>query len=95
MAIGYRVSVGGINSQAGGLASRWQQVAADLLTFSTIAGALSHADLVTLGFSSADATAMVTLITQMGDFANVYYGNQAQSPAFNYDTAFLPVRGTA
>ncbi len=94
MAIGNQPTVAGINSRAGALTVRWQRLAADLLDFSTgPAGALNAAALQALGFTSADATAMAAVIGQMGNFAGVYYGTLAQTAAFSYDTAFLPVRG--
>jgi len=94
MAIGNQPTVGGINGRAGNLAVRWQKLAADLLDFATgPASTLSVADLQALGFTFADATAMAAAIVSMGNFANVYYGNLAQTVTFNYDTAFLPLRG--
>lgn len=93
MAIGYQPGVASINSQAALLAIRWQKLAADMLQFATIAGALSHSDLVTLGFTSGDATSIAAIITDMGNYAGVYYGTRAE-PGFNYYGVFRTVRGT-
>ena len=94
MAIGNQPTVGGINDRAGHLTVRWHELAEDMLDFATgPASTLSVADLQALGFTFADATAMAAAIVSMGTFAGVYFGTGAQTVAFNYDTAFLPLRG--
>ena len=95
MAIGFQVSVGGINNQAGALAVRWHELMADMLAFTNATGGLSAANLQALGFSVPDSTAMVTIISNMQNYTAEYYGILNVLGAFNYDTAFLPVRGTA
>jgi hypothetical protein len=91
--IGVQVTVPGINGQAGQLAGRWQQLAGELQQFAATVGALSHSDLVALGFTSGDATLMAAFVSNLAAFAGVYYGTATQSPAFNYDANFLLVRG--
>jgi len=94
MAIGNQPTVGGINGRAGNLTVRWQKLAADMLDFATgPASTLNAAALQALGFSVPDSATMVAVIVDMGNFAGVYYGTLAQTVAFNYDAAFLPVRG--
>jgi hypothetical protein len=94
MAIGVPVSAASINGQAGVLAARWKQLAADLLEFATVTGALALADLEALGFTSGDAASIANIATQMGTVAGVYYGTTAQAVPVNYDSSFLQVRGT-
>jgi len=94
MAIGYPVSVGGINNDAAMLAIRWQQVVSDMVQFTNATSGLNVAALQALGFTFTDATNMADVITRMVNFAAVYYGTVTPT-LFNFDADFLKVRGTS
>lgn len=94
MAIGYQTTQSGIDSTAGQLAVAWKQIAYEILQFTAPVLALAHADLVALGFTDADATAISAAVTNMSVIAGLYYGTTA-ALALNYSTAFAPLRGAA
>ena len=95
MAIGLRVTVDGINNQAGSLAERWHKLLDDMKQFTDATSGLSAANLQALGFSAPDSTAMVAIISNMKFYVAEYYGVLNTLGAVNYDAAFLPVRGVS
>ena len=91
MAIGYPVDQSGINARAGALAVRANQLALVTTTWAADVAAIGNAGLVTLGFASGDATAMLTAGAQMILLADVYAAQA--STIFNFDAALAPLRG--
>lgn len=92
MAIGYPLNVNTINNGAGDLATRIRDWAIDAEKFWKPITALGTDDatriaaLVALGFSQADATAMHHTVDILNTLAQIYYGNAAQTPAYNFDS---------
>jgi hypothetical protein len=65
-----------------------------MVQFTNATSGLNVAALQALGFTFADATNMVDIITRMVNLAAVYYGT-AVPTLFNFDADFLQVRGTS
>ena len=89
MAIGYQITQNGINGRAATLAVRLRDLAADTANFYAAVHPLS---LTTVGFTSADATAMTNAIGEMLTLHDYYNGTTIVG-AFNFDTYLAVLRG--
>lgn len=93
MAIGNQPNVQQINAQAAQLASTWRSTAQQTLAFQAYVVALGQAGLVTLGFTSGDATSMLTMANYMATMAQVFQGAATQASLFNFQNALVAVTG--
>lgn len=93
MAIGNQPNVAQLNSQAAQIASTWRSTAQQTLALQAYVTGLGQAGLVTLGFSSADATAFITVVNQMSTMAGLFQGTATQATTFNFQNALVALTG--
>ncbi len=78
-------TVASLNGQLGNAAITLRNACAQVIAVAGGANGIGNAGLVTLGFSSGDATQFITAANHMLTVAQVYYGLAAQASAFNFD----------
>jgi hypothetical protein len=100
MAIGNTVTVASLNAQAAQLAMVWRNNSAATLTLQAYTTAQGSSGLVTLGFTSGDATSLIALVNNMGTLAGVYNGTVQQggtggtgASLFNFGNALTALTG--
>jgi hypothetical protein len=100
MAIGNIPTVASLNSQAAQLAMTLRNNAAAILTLQAYTTAQGQAGLVTLGFSSGDATSFIALVNNMATLAQIYNGTVQQGGSggtgaslFNFGNALAALTG--
>lgn len=87
MSVGQQPSSNDINMQLTALAIQMRKVmqsAADLSTYVNGQGN-GQATLQALGYSAADATSALSMISYLNTVASVYFGTAAQATAFNFN----------
>lgn len=87
MAIGNQASVAGINSQLTSYAVQLRNLCDQIKIFNEFIGTLGAAGLETLGFASADATAVVNTAAIMNTVSALYYGTATQATDYDFDNA--------
>lgn len=100
MAIGYESTLGvqNLNSMLGTNATGLRNIAADIEKLWSAIDSLGSdeaaqiAALQSLGFSAEDAASYWAAANQLHAVAGVYYGQQAQPSAFDFDDALAAVR---
>jgi hypothetical protein len=93
MAIGNVLNMQQINSMAGQIADTFQSNAEQALEFQAYIVGLGTAGLEALGFASADATTMITMVDYMATLAQVYQGTATQATEFNFANALVALTG--
>lgn len=87
------VSVSQLNTEIGEIAAQWRAVADRSQAFFGSINKLGVAGLETVGFAPADATDYFNTANGMDTLALIYFGQAAQTPAFNFDDDFAEARG--
>lgn len=93
MAIGNIPNMQQVNSQAAQLAGSWRTVAEQTIAFAAYIASLGSAGLQALGFTSGDATAMITMSNYMLTMAQVFQGTATQASDFNFQNALVALTG--
>ena len=100
MAIGSVATQAQLNAQLANVATGLRTTAAQILLLWSYANNLGQAGLVTLGFTSADATAFITAVDNLATVAQVYQGTVQQggtggtgASLFNFQNALAAVTG--
>lgn len=93
MAIGNIPTVAQLNSQGAAIAQAFRASAAQALSYQAYVVGLGQAGLVTLGFASADATALIAAADYMATLAQVYQGTATQATDFNFSNALVTLTG--
>jgi hypothetical protein len=95
MAIGNAPSVAQLNSQAAQVALQLRSACQQALALQAYVVSLGQAGLVSLGFTSADATAMLNQCSYMATVAGVFTGTATQGSMFNFQNALVALTGPA
>ena len=74
MSVGLSVSQGEIDSRAGDIARRFQQVFEDVVTMQTYLEATPTADLVALGYSDQDVAVLKTAFADLTQLGTIWAG---------------------
>jgi hypothetical protein len=82
-----------LNSQAAQLAGQWRSIAEQTTYFQAYINSLGTAGLQALGFTSGDATTMVTMSNYMLTLAQVFQGTATQGSEFNFQNALVALTG--
>ena len=100
MAIGNQPNVQQLNSQAAQLAGTWRTTAQQTLALQAYVTGLGQAGLVTLGFASGDATALIAAVNNMATMAQIFQGTVQQGGSggtgaslFNFQNALVALTG--
>lgn len=100
MAIGNQPNMQQLNSQAAQLAGTWRSCAEQTIALQAYVVGLGQAGLVALGFASADATALLTAVSQMNTMALIFQGQVQQggtggtgASLFNFQNALVALTG--
>lgn len=93
MAIGNQPNVAQLNAQAAQIASTWRSTAQQTLALQAYVVGLGQAGLVSLGFASADATALTNAVNQMATMAGLFQGTATQATTFNFQNAMVVLTG--
>jgi hypothetical protein len=100
MAIGNQPNVAQVNSQAAQIAVQFRSSAQAALQFQAYVVALGSTGLVALGFTSADAAALLAVANNMATLAQIYQGTVQQggtggtgASLFNFQNALVAVTG--
>jgi hypothetical protein len=95
MAIGVQPTLSGLNQQAGQVILNARNALQAILYFDLYLQSLGQAQLVTLGYSSDDATALLTMFTNLASVANMCNGAPYAGPALPFDflTSTAPAWG--
>lgn len=100
MAIGNQPNVQQLNSQAAQLAGTWRSTADQTAALQAYVVSLGHAGLMTLGFTDADATALLNAVSLMNTMALIFQGTVQQggtggtgASLFNFQNALVVLTG--
>lgn len=93
MAIGNIPNQAQVNSQAAQLAGQWRSCAQQSQYFEAYISSLGTSGLQALGFTSGDATSMVTMANYMLTLAQVFAGTATQGSEFNFQNALVALTG--
>lgn len=100
MAIGNQPNLQQLNSQAAQLAGTWRSTAEQTIALQAYVVGLGQSGLVALGFSSADATALLNAVSLMNTLALIFQGSVQQggtggtgASLFNFQNALVVLTG--
>lgn len=93
MAIGAPINPGIMNDQVGQIAVNLRNACQSIVNMQNTLVAVGQPALVAAGFTSTDATNLMTAVNQLNTIAQVYYGTATQATMFNFNNVGAPLTG--
>lgn len=87
MAVGNQPQLSAVNAALGNYATNLRDLCRSIANFAEWANSEGQAGLVAIGFSSADATTFLNMVSYMNTISGVYFGTATQGTQFNFDNA--------
>jgi hypothetical protein len=93
MAVGFQITKPDLDTNIGSISRSVNQWAENITRYKATVDGLSEQDLEKLGYTPDDVALLKSAVNDLGHLARIYYGQDEQTPAYDFRTFSLRLAG--